>query len=210
MDWLSKNTAFAVLADLATGQRRLTHQALDQRPHSKPVEHLRSILVCTGALPVRDEYLARLGTVDQHHPRPARQPRRQELLHRYAVWHLLRRLRQRNHGKPATYHQFTAASQRVRSAIALLDWLRTHSVTLSACRQADIDAWLTRPGATHLAEAGQFVRWATTQRVVRGIDYLAIKWQGPSRPLDHGQRWEQKYSSGDWANYAAAVTRRAR
>ena len=154
------------------------------------VRRLRAILVATGALPARDEHLTRLehwinATLGDLGDRDDK-----ELLHRYAVWHLLRRLRQRNNGTPATYSQFTTIRQRVRAAIVLLDWLHARGLTLAACRQADIDAWLTSPEATHLAEAGQFVRWATTQRAARGIDYPAVKWQGPSGPLDHDERWK--------------------
>ena len=92
LGWLSKNTASGVLASLAKGERPLTHHALDQMPPSKPVEHLRAILVATGALPARDEHLARLEhwistTLGDLGDRDDK-----ELLHRYAVWHLLRRL----------------------------------------------------------------------------------------------------------------------
>ncbi|WP_245206810.1 hypothetical protein [Rhodococcus erythropolis] len=189
MDWLSKNTASAVLADLATGTRPLTHQALDEMPHSKPLEHLRSVLVATGALPARDEHLSRLerwihATLDERGGRDDR-----ELLRRYALWHLLRRLRQRNNGTPTTHSQFAGVRQRVRAAIALLDWLHAREVTLASCRQADIDTRLTSPDATHLAEAGQFVRWATAQRVC-AIEYPAVRWHGPSRTLDHDERWK--------------------
>ena len=90
LGWLSKNAAAAVLASLARGERPLTHHALDQMPPSKPVEHLRAILVATGALPARDEHLTRLehwinATLGDLGDRDDK-----ELLHRYAVWHLLR------------------------------------------------------------------------------------------------------------------------
>ena len=60
LDWLNKNTAAAILAELAAGQRPLTHAALDELPGSKTIRHLRSILVATGALPPRDEHMTRL------------------------------------------------------------------------------------------------------------------------------------------------------
>lgn len=190
LGWLSKNTASTVLADLAKGERQLSHQALDEMPHSKPIEHLRSVLIATGALPARDEHLARLEhwittTLDERADRDDR-----ELLYRYAVWHLLRRLRQRTNGTDTTHSQLVVIRQRVRAAIVLLDWLHARDLTLATCRQADIDAWLTRPDAPHLAEAGQFIRWASAHRAACGIEYPAVKWQGPSRPLDHDERWK--------------------
>ena len=49
-----------VLAELAAGQRPLSHAALDDLPPGKPIEHLRAVLVATAALPARDEQLARI------------------------------------------------------------------------------------------------------------------------------------------------------
>lgn len=59
LTWFSRSSAAAVLGDLGSGARPLTHDALDDLGPSKQVEHLRSVLVATGALPERDEYLAR-------------------------------------------------------------------------------------------------------------------------------------------------------
>jgi hypothetical protein len=191
LGWLSKNTASAVLADLATSERQLTHQALDEIPPSKPVEHLRSVLVATGALPARDEHLARLerwisATLNERADRDDKEP-----LRRFTVWHLLRRLRQRNNGTDATHSQIVVVRQRVRAAIVLLDWLHARGLTLATCRQADLDTWLTSPNATHLTEAGHFVRWARARRITRELQYPAVKWHGPTRPLDHDERWKQ-------------------
>ncbi|MFE9559070.1 hypothetical protein ACFYMW_38140 [Streptomyces sp. NPDC006692] len=44
MSWLSKDIVSAVLSDLASGRRPLTHEALDDLPDSKVVEHIRSVL----------------------------------------------------------------------------------------------------------------------------------------------------------------------
>lgn len=58
--WLSKSTPQDLLAELAAGRRPLSHAALDELPASKPLDHLRSVLVATGTLPARDEHLAQL------------------------------------------------------------------------------------------------------------------------------------------------------
>ncbi len=131
LNWLTHATVRSVLADLASGQRPLSHAALDDLTPSKPIEHLRSVLVATAALPARDEHLARIerwvtDTLNEH-----RQPDEKELLHRYAVWHVLRRLRQRNHGADTTYGQLDVVRRRVRAAIGLLDWLRGRGLTLA-------------------------------------------------------------------------------
>jgi hypothetical protein len=92
---LTNKTAIAsVLREFGTGQRALSHAALDELPASKPVEHLRAILVATGTLP-RDEHLARLERWIARTLAERGDPGQRQLLYRYAVWHLLRRLRQR-------------------------------------------------------------------------------------------------------------------
>ena len=42
LGWLRKSTAPAILRELGTGQRPLTHAALDELPDGKPLRHLRS------------------------------------------------------------------------------------------------------------------------------------------------------------------------
>ena len=120
------------------------------------------------------------------HPdrQPAQRPADRELLHRYAVWHVLRRLRQRNRGADTTYGQLDMVRQRVRAAIGLLDWLRSRGLTLATCRQADLDTWLTSNDVSHRAEAGHFVRWAISQRINPNLQFAATRWTGPARPLD--------------------------
>jgi hypothetical protein len=103
--WLDSSATPAILRDIKTRSRPLTHETLDELPPGKPVEHLRSVLVATGTLPPRDEQMARLErwitiTIAGRDDRGER-----ELLHRYAVWHLLRRLRRRTSGAETTDSQ---------------------------------------------------------------------------------------------------------
>ena len=189
--WLRRDTVVAVLAELATGQQPLSHDTLDELPPGKPIEHLRSVLVATGALPVRDEQLARIErwvtrTVNEHSD-----PQGRELLHRYAVWHVLRRLRHRNRDIDTTYGQLDVVRQRVRAAIGLLDWLHARGLTLATCGQGELDAWLTGSDVTGRAEAGHFVRWAISQNITRDLQFAATRWIGPVGPLDHEHRWDQ-------------------
>jgi hypothetical protein len=81
----------------------------------------------------------------------SRRPGEQELLHRYAVWHLLRRLRRRSSGE-TTHNQLVCVRQHVRAAIVLLDWLAARGLTLATCGQGDLEVWITSPGTTHRRE----------------------------------------------------------
>jgi hypothetical protein len=186
--WLDSASA-SVLHDLDAGER-LTHAALDELPDGKPVEHLRSVLVAIGSLPPRDEHMARLEhwTARAIAARP--DPGERKLLHHYASWHVVRRLRGRLAGADTTRGQSAAARSNVRAAIVLLDWFSARGLTLATARQGDLEAWLASPEAIHRDSAGNFVRWARRQKLTR-LDFAAVKWGGPTGVIDTETRWEQ-------------------
>mgnify|MGYP003701168505 CR=1 FL=1 len=49
LGWLTKHTASAIVRELVTGQRALTHAGLDELPDAKPLRHLRSVLAVSRA-----------------------------------------------------------------------------------------------------------------------------------------------------------------
>jgi hypothetical protein len=190
LEWLNKPATANILRDFGTGQRALSHAALDELPTSKAIEHFRAILVATCTLPARDEQLARLErwiarTIEQRD-----QPEQRRLLHRYAVWHLLRRLRSRNKGEHATYSQVVTVKRHINAAIALLDGLAAAGHTLATARQGDLETWLTSNDARHRREAGSFVRWANRHKLI-SLQCPATRWRGPTRAIDTEARWQQ-------------------
>jgi hypothetical protein len=140
-------------------------------------------------LPPRDEQMTRLERWIAAAV-ASRGPGDRELLHRYAVWHLLRRLRRRAGGGETTHNQLVAVRQHVRGAIVLLDWLTARGLTLATCGQGDLESWMTSPGTTHRREAGHFARWARAQKLT-SLDFPAAKWGGPARAIDTEARWGQ-------------------
>ena len=187
--WLAKSAAPAILNSLDPGQQ-LTHQVLDELPPGKTVEHLRSVLVDTGTLPPRDEQMTRLNHWISHVIGERPDPGQQQLLHRYAVWHVMRRLRARLGGTHATNGQVRAAQRVVKAATALLDWLTARDLTLATARQGDLDAWLASAQASHRTDAGNFVRWARKQKLT-SMDFAATRWGGPAGVIDTETRWQQ-------------------
>ena len=188
--WLNKTATASVLREFGTGQRATSHAALDELPASKPVEHLRAILVATGTLPPRDEHLARLERWIERTLAERGDPGQRQLLHRYAVWHLLRRLRQRNTGIHATHAQAVTVKRHVKAAIALLDGLAARGHTLADARQGDLDNWLTSDQASHRRDAGHFARWASRHHLT-SLEFPATRWHGPARTIDTETRWAQ-------------------
>ena len=188
LDWLNKNTAAALLHELAAGERALTHAALDELPDSKTIRHLRSILVATGALASRDEHMIRLECWITAAVAGRRDHRERQMLHRYATWHALRRLRRRAGGQHITLGQAVTVQRHVRAAITLLDWLTSRGLDLATARQGDLDTWLASDHATHRSEAGNFVRWARRQKLT-SLDFAATRWDGPAGIIDTEARW---------------------
>ena len=190
LTWLGKGAVTGVLREIAAGQRALSHEALDELPDGKPLRHLRTILVATGTLPPRDEQMARLEAwiTQAVAGRPGAEERR--LLHQYATWHVVRRLRSRLAGQDATYGQFVSAQRNVRAAIALLDWLAARGLNLGNARQGDLDTWMNDTRAVHRNDAGNFVRWARRDKLTM-LDFAAVRWGGPSGVIDTETRWEQ-------------------
>ncbi|MBV9161955.1 MAG: hypothetical protein JO281_10490 [Pseudonocardiales bacterium] len=187
--WLTRPLVAAFLTEVSAGRRQLTHQELDSLPANPTLAHLRSVLVSTSTLRPRDEHMARLERLLHDLLATRTDPDQRQLLHRYAVWHLLRRLRRRNNGKDTTHAQFAVVRQQVRATIALLNWLATQQLTLATCRQADLERWLCRGEARNRQEAGHFIRWAAQQRLT-GLVFPATRWNGPTRALDDQARWD--------------------
>ena len=181
--WLAKPYVTTALADLGSGRLEPDHAAFDALPGGKPVDHLRAMLVAVGVLPERDEQLARLerwitATIGDH-PEA-------KLLHRYAVWHLLRRLRNRA-TRPLTAGQATVVRTHVTAAIALLDWMSARHLTLATAGPADLDQWLAGRAANRIT-AGHFARWARRQKLTT-LRYPSTSWDGPAGPMDTNARW---------------------
>jgi len=187
--WLTRTTVSTFLDDVAAGRRPLTHQQLDSLAQSPTLEHLRSVLVSTGALPARDEHMARLERVIGELLDTRDNTAERQLLHHYAVWHLLRRLRRRNGGQPITHGQLVAVRQQLRAAIALLDWLSGEHLTLATAGQGDLERWLSRTEGVNHHHPGHFVRWATKQHLTTLV-FPTNRWQGPATAPDDRARWD--------------------
>ncbi len=190
LSWLRHEHTTTTLGGLGRGDLALAHDTLDRLRPAKTVEHLRAVLVSAGTLPARDEHMARLErwVTDTIAARP--DPDERYLLKRYAVWHLLRRLRRRHKGETITYNQTTTVKARLRAVLELLDWLAVRGLTLASADQGHLDAWLAAEGATRRRDAGTFVRWAASRKLTR-LELPATRWNGPTSTLDGEQRWEQ-------------------
>ena len=190
IDWLNKPGVRVTLRAVAAVGHAITHEALDTMPPGRSLEHLRCMLVASGALPPRDEHLAGLERWIDRIIVERESLEHQRVLRGYAVWHHLRRLRGRLDGQPASHQQVKSIRRHVADAAAFLDWLSARGLTLATCTQAELDQWLAGNPA-QAPKSANFVRWATTHRHASRLAAPATRWTGPAGPLDQEKRWTE-------------------
>jgi len=188
--WLGHSAGARLLAQLAAGETEITHAALDALPQSKPLHHLRHMLVHTGALAERTEYLERIGPwLDNLLADQAADD--SSLIRAYAQWDVLRRARHRASQRPFTYDAGRRARTMIRVALELLIWLRNRDQALSDLRQQDIEDWLSaHPGRRSYLING-FLKWANNRGLAREITVATPPRDNPANFLDADKRWHE-------------------
>ena len=186
LNWLRKGAGAGLLADVAAGRPAISHQALDVHPHRRAADYLRHMLTAAGALPARDEELARSGqwlasVLEAIGPAADRR-----LVHAYATWQVMRRLRARAAAAARPRTPTAHARNNIRAAVSFLAWLRGRGITLAACGQADVDRWLHTGPAACLTR--DFLAWAASRGHCRPLTIPAPpRATGPA--ISQDQRW---------------------
>ena len=158
LNWLRNGAGAAVLADLAAGTTPISHAALDAHPRRRGADYLRHVLVAAGMLPARDEPLARLEAWVATLLTAVQQPEHRRLLHAYATWRVLRRLRRRAARNTAGPTPTGYSRTQLLVATRFLAWLDQTGPTLARCRQRDVDTWLAKGPAGYPVR--DFLDWA--------------------------------------------------
>jgi len=117
------------------------------------------------------------------------QPEHRRLLHAYATWQILRRLRRRatnnTTGRTPTGYPCT----QLLVATRFLGWLDHTSTALAQCRQGDVDTWLADGPAGYPVR--DFLGWAAEhhywKRLYHGRRLLLRRQQAPHLRLRSGQ-----------------------
>lgn len=162
---LRKGAGAPILAAIARCDIALSHDALDAHPKRRAADYLRAMLVAHGALPARDEPLARLERAVADLLAHVRVDEDRRTLTAYATWRILHRARRRAQHRPTTTTIVRRATLYLRAAITLLQWLRTNNVRLDRLTQTDIDQWLLTGPATVRREVSDFLSWSAYRRL---------------------------------------------
>jgi hypothetical protein len=187
-NWLRRGAGAPVPAAIAGGELALSHQALDSWPARRPADYVRALLVAHGALPDRDEALARLERDTAGLLAGVTDTQDRRILTAYATWRVLHRARWNASRRPGPHTATRVARLRLRASAALLEWLRARGIPLAGIGQADLDCWLlTGPPALREA-AGDFLSWAAARRLAPRLTLSRRQsWAGPAAGED--TRW---------------------
>ena len=186
LNWLRKGAGAALLAEMAAGRLAISHQALDAHPHPRPAAYLRAILVANAVLPARDEALVALeGFLTQTLAGIHREAERR-LVHAYATWHVLNRLRRtaERADRPRTYTRH--AQNKISTAVRFLHWLAQRQITLEQTGQAQVDQWLGGGVANY--QVRDFLDWAARRGHVRRLTVPTVR-HHTGRATSQDERW---------------------
>lgn len=187
--WLATSPVPRLLEQLATQPEPITHELLDALPPSVTMHYVRSLLVETGVLPVRVEYLDRIGPWLEQLLSGTR-PEHARLVRQFTHWWLLRRARRRPRTRPFSPHAAAGIRQRVTTTLSFLTYLHGQGLTLAELRQEHIDRWLA-DGPTVRRTLRPFIQWATYQHLVNDVDVEAAAVPAPSNLQDDQAQWQQ-------------------
>ena len=174
LNWLRTGGAAVILAEVAAGRTALTHQALDVHPNRRAADYLRHMLTAGGALPARDEALARVELWSREVLGAIGEPADRRLVQAYLTWRVLRRLRHRSETSPGRRTVTNDARHRVIAVVTFLAWLRRHDLTLASCGQGHVETWLATGPAAY--DVRDFLAWAGDRK-----HCAALEIPGPQR-----------------------------
>ena len=172
LNWLqgrSPNPAAAakLLRGLGNGSIALTHEAFHQLQPWRAAAHLRDLLMSCGLLPLVDKQVCLFERWLGEHLASITDPEHEQIVRRFATWHVLLRLRSRAERKPITPAGRQFAGDQVRRATAFLSWLADRDLRPANCRQAEIDTWHAEHKQHERVAVRAFLLWCADTKLTR-------------------------------------------
>jgi hypothetical protein len=187
LNWLRQGAGAPILAQLAQGTMALSHEALDAHPQPRAANHIRQMLIAHGALPARDEQLATLERLNTATVASIDRPEDRNTVAAFATWRVLRGLRRRAEHNTAKRTAISYARNQVLGAVAFLDWLVAHDLTLDTCSQGDLELWLAT-GPPSRYDVRHFIDWTSQRRLSAKLNVPPLR-SRPGLALDSETRW---------------------
>jgi integrase len=194
LNWLHGNppnvgAAANLLRGLGTGEIALTHDAFHRLQPWRAAAHLRDLLMRCGLLPKVDKQLCLFERWLVEHLDGIAESERQQIVHRFATWHILPRLRSRAERKAITPAGRGFAGDQVAQATRFFGWLADRGLGLADCRQADIDAWHAEHKQHDRVTLRAFLLWCMESRLVQPLTLPTAR-SGHAAPLTSARRIE--------------------
>lgn len=172
LTWLAMGKGRTGSADdplrrLGRGEIELTHEAFHPLQPWRTAAHLRELLMACGVLPTVDKQICSFERWMVGHLADIADPNHAQLIRRFATWEVLPKLRTRAEKKPITPAGRCYVGDQIKYATAFLQWLSGHSLTLSTCRQADIDAWHAEHNEHRRKTIRAFLLWCMDGKLTR-------------------------------------------
>jgi hypothetical protein len=118
------------------------------------------------------------------------EPAHAQLVHRFATWEVLPRLRTRAMTKPITPAGRRFAGEQIKYATSFLGWLATHDRALHTCSQANIDTWHAEHNEHDRNCLRGFLLWGIASKLTGLIGRRAASTTRRAAPLPQRQRME--------------------
>lgn len=187
LNWFGRSRAPDVLADLSAGRTPLTHEGLDALGPNRAVEHLRGLLVASGALPSLSRPVARLEAVSSQLLAAMDHPDRQ-MLAAWVRWSLMPGVRQRTEAGADPGISAQNGRRALHAVLQFVGGLHEVGRGLGSCRQADMDIWFAGDGAARW-DVRSFLAWCRLRSHLPPLALPPPRRAGLSPPLDSEQRW---------------------
>lgn len=191
--WFSRAPVASVLKSMASGDVPIEHDTLQAAAgtstgRATSIEHLRRLLVSSGVLPPREEYVSRLeracSTLLEQIPTPDR-----FILNRYIQWHVLPGVRCRLTAGRDPESTCGLARNALRAPQRFIDALHRDDLTLATATRPALERWMAQRPSDTIALA-TFLRWAARQRLMPAVDLPTQRMNEPMEFNDPDQHWD--------------------
>lgn len=186
--WINKAESAQILQELVADDQPITHKALDKHRANRTIPILRAALVAADILPNRDEHLATLEHWISATVKEIADPVHRRLIHSWATWTHLRRLRQQSTRQPLAYNQIGTVRYEILLVKRFLEHLATLDLTLRTCRQDDVNDFIAR-GSRRRADIRRFMKWAARNGEAPTLDIAYPANERSRESLEDDHRW---------------------
>jgi hypothetical protein len=174
LNWLYKrkgkaDSPEALLRQLGNGEIELTHQAFHTLQPWRAAAHLRELLMACDVLPHIDKRICSFERWLITHIAAITDPAHAQLIHRFATWEILPRLRTRATSSPITPAGRRFAGEQIKYATAFLGWLAGNDRDLKTCSQANIDTWHAERSEHDRSRLRGFLLWCMASKLTRQL-----------------------------------------